>query len=465
MSGRRLWMGAAACLCLVRVSAGAPMTDAEVERLLAKPVTAEFPGTALRSIIDQLSKMTGAPIEFDKETLERRGVRPDANIRIKLSNVRLSRALNLVLEQVKLDYAVKDGAVWITSPENAARIREEARHREVPREEPAPQPLPRWYREPAWMPRMRGQLEKHVTAEFTETTFASAAEFIRDTLKVNLVVDDAALKKQGGAADRTIRLRMRDVRGASLVSMVARLFGLDVILRDGVVFLGDLEAAAPEDREHTAGWDRWRAADAERTWMPVLRRRLAVAVVVPNPKEMPLEEALALLAEETDLDLALDRRTGLAARRVTPDFKNVTAYDALLTLETRVGAVAVVADETILFTGKEVAAALEKRGIGKALRSVPKPRAFLARLPRPTPSAVPTTSPTPRAPTTVPATQPGQPALEKQLQQWLAMARMGLANGRIDLCTKYCQKVLEKAPKGSTFEQQARALLQKCKEE
>ena len=66
-------------------------------------------------MVDFLQDLTDVNIVTDQKALEAEGITDETTVNLKLSNVRLESALNLILEQVNLDYVIKDEAIFITN--------------------------------------------------------------------------------------------------------------------------------------------------------------------------------------------------------------------------------------------------------------------------------------------------------------------------------------------------------------
>ena len=92
-----------------------------IERSLLAPVSINFEGTPLKQVIDDLRSIhaQGVNIVPDMPALQERGISLEAPISIRLENVSLKSALNLILQQVGLTYVIKDEVLQITTEENA----------------------------------------------------------------------------------------------------------------------------------------------------------------------------------------------------------------------------------------------------------------------------------------------------------------------------------------------------------
>lgn len=107
-------------------------TEAErqIERLLTKPVTLNFTNVPLQQVVDDIRQWHGINIYVDTRALEQEGISQDRPVSIKLDNVALKSALNLILREVHLTYMVKDDVLQITT-ESEARGKLETRTYQV----------------------------------------------------------------------------------------------------------------------------------------------------------------------------------------------------------------------------------------------------------------------------------------------------------------------------------------------
>jgi type II secretory pathway component GspD/PulD (secretin) len=88
-------------------------------RRLSTPTSISFEGASLKNVINELRDVNGINIDIDDPALQEAGISLDSSISIKLDQVSLKSALNLVLHKVHLTYVVKDEALQITTEEHA----------------------------------------------------------------------------------------------------------------------------------------------------------------------------------------------------------------------------------------------------------------------------------------------------------------------------------------------------------
>jgi type II secretory pathway component GspD/PulD (secretin) len=93
--------------------------EKEIEQLLQKPVNLAFTDAPLEQVLDDLRAWHGLNIVVDQPALDGEGISLSRPVKIKLDNVSLKSALNLLLHQVHLTYVVKDEVLQITTEANA----------------------------------------------------------------------------------------------------------------------------------------------------------------------------------------------------------------------------------------------------------------------------------------------------------------------------------------------------------
>ncbi len=96
-------------------------TEAErkIERLLTKPVTLSFTNQPLQQVLEDIGQWNGVNIYIDTRALEEQGISQSRPVSIKLDQVALKSALNLILREVHLTYVIKDDVLMITTEAEA----------------------------------------------------------------------------------------------------------------------------------------------------------------------------------------------------------------------------------------------------------------------------------------------------------------------------------------------------------
>jgi hypothetical protein len=98
---------------------GRGSAEKKILRALASPTNMDFVETPLQDVIDFLKEQHRIEIQIDAKALSDVGIDPATPITKNLKNVSLRSALKLMLRQLDLTYVIQDGALMITTPEEA----------------------------------------------------------------------------------------------------------------------------------------------------------------------------------------------------------------------------------------------------------------------------------------------------------------------------------------------------------
>jgi RNA polymerase sigma factor (sigma-70 family) len=90
--------------------------EKEIEAVLQRRVTLDFKDALLGAVVDDLRNWQGLNITIDRRALEEAGISLQSPVNVHLRNVSLKSALNAVLQQLHLAYAIRDGALVISTP-------------------------------------------------------------------------------------------------------------------------------------------------------------------------------------------------------------------------------------------------------------------------------------------------------------------------------------------------------------
>ena len=93
--------------------------EREIEHRLTAPVNMNFNNTPLGTVLDDLRAFHGLNIHVDKQALESEGINLDRLVSVKLEQVSLKSALNLLLHDVRLTYVIRDEVLQITTEQQA----------------------------------------------------------------------------------------------------------------------------------------------------------------------------------------------------------------------------------------------------------------------------------------------------------------------------------------------------------
>ena len=91
-------------------------TGLEIQKSLKKHVDVNFNETPLSVVVDTLGRMAGINVHLDRRGMVAEGVTSDTPVTIALSQpVSLQSALNLILEELRLSYVIRNEVLLITS--------------------------------------------------------------------------------------------------------------------------------------------------------------------------------------------------------------------------------------------------------------------------------------------------------------------------------------------------------------
>jgi hypothetical protein len=99
--------------------------ERSIEQTLRKPISLAFRDIPLREVVSELNMLVpGANVVLDRAALADAGMSIDLPLSLQIDGVSLKSALNLLLDQAKLAYIIRDQALQITTPEAAkGRVR------------------------------------------------------------------------------------------------------------------------------------------------------------------------------------------------------------------------------------------------------------------------------------------------------------------------------------------------------
>ncbi|HEY7425906.1 MAG TPA: hypothetical protein VH682_16870, partial [Gemmataceae bacterium] len=94
-------------------------SEKNIERKLTSPVTVSFVNAPLRDVIEYIRADQALNVYVDEPALAEKGINQDLPVTIKLENIALKSALNLLLHSVHLTYVVGDDVLKITTEDHA----------------------------------------------------------------------------------------------------------------------------------------------------------------------------------------------------------------------------------------------------------------------------------------------------------------------------------------------------------
>jgi hypothetical protein len=97
------------------ISRIAELEELKFERKLSQVVSLHFDEVPLQDAVKQIGKLTALNVFLDTAGLEDEGITADIAVSLNVDNVRLKSALNLLLAPLRLEWAIKDDVLKITS--------------------------------------------------------------------------------------------------------------------------------------------------------------------------------------------------------------------------------------------------------------------------------------------------------------------------------------------------------------
>lgn len=99
-----------------------PPQNLALRQKLQQNVTADFDATPLVTALQNLAEQAEANIRLDTTALRTKGVRERQPVSLALADRPLDTVLSLLLSTVRLKHVIRDGAILITTPENAEEL-------------------------------------------------------------------------------------------------------------------------------------------------------------------------------------------------------------------------------------------------------------------------------------------------------------------------------------------------------
>ncbi len=93
--------------------------ERQIERKLLGPVSLNFKDTPLSQVIEDLGNITGVNVVPDTFAFQEGGINDNQPVTLRVDNISLKSALNMLLRKVRLTYMVKDEALQITTEDHA----------------------------------------------------------------------------------------------------------------------------------------------------------------------------------------------------------------------------------------------------------------------------------------------------------------------------------------------------------
>jgi hypothetical protein len=114
-----LGLALAGLLAFALAAPASPPKEKQIEALLHRPINASFHDTSWKKVVQDLAAFHGLPLVIDKQALAEEGINLNEPVSLKLHQVSLRSALNLVLQPFHLTYVVKEEVVIVTTRKRA----------------------------------------------------------------------------------------------------------------------------------------------------------------------------------------------------------------------------------------------------------------------------------------------------------------------------------------------------------
>jgi len=175
--------------------------EEKLDKQLVQEVSVNFQSTPLQEVLIDLQNTTNLNIILD---VRRPDVDLNVPITLNLKKARFQSVLRWVVRLAKLEYAIRDEAIFLTPPKRIpADWREDIEKRE---ELLYQQALG------SWMPELKASLQRPVTFDFAGISGYEALDFLRTMpqVKVNVVIDPEAEAVRDAVMLRVTKMTLKN---------------------------------------------------------------------------------------------------------------------------------------------------------------------------------------------------------------------------------------------------------------
>jgi hypothetical protein len=218
-------------------AANAP--DAEAERTihaaLQQPAHLEFAATPLKDVVQDLKNRCHIEIQLDLPALKEAGInestpvtfksRPMAvgRVREQAKDAPLRTGLKSMLDPMRMQYVVRNGAVWITA---------------------APTPEER----------IREALDQPTQIEFVDTPLKDVVDYLQDLHHIEIQLDAPALKEAGVEESTPVNENLKGISLRSALHLVLGECGLKFVIHNEVLLITNSAKADSEEYMETRAY-------------------------------------------------------------------------------------------------------------------------------------------------------------------------------------------------------------------
>lgn len=197
--------------------------------------------------------------------------------------------------------------------------------------------------------------------EFPGTRLADVCQFLSD---LSVLRQPVWVDPRSGAPDTPVTLDLKGVSAESVVAILARLTGLEVVERNARYELTSRQYLSAAQVQAIADRDRGRHQELMRTRLPALEAALRQEVAAVSFDNVTLDDALAYCRQrflrQRGVELVLDRWVN-RQQRITAHAAAGPAGEVLAEIVGRAGLVGVYGDEVIYLAPPAAAQALLRR--------------------------------------------------------------------------------------------------------
>ena len=309
----------------------------QIADILKQPAQLEFVETPLKDVVDYVKDHHHIEIEIDGDALHAAGMDEDPLVTCNLKGISLQSALRLELRQLDLTYIIRGKVLRITSPQQAAAIGADPATVETGDVNRV---------------RIAEALKQATQLEFVETPLNDVVEYLKDLHKVEIQLDEKAIKRAGISLDTPVTVTFKGVSLQSALRLLLRQLDLDYAIRDEVLFITTAREAAAFDPGQP---------DFKTPAMAANERRIAQALKSPTQMEFvetPLKDVVEYIEDLHKIGIQFDskalKQAGIDdSTPITFNRRGVSLRSALSAMLDALGLQFEIRDEVLLITPKK----------------------------------------------------------------------------------------------------------------
>jgi hypothetical protein len=262
--------------------------SALVDRL-EEPVRVSYRCGSLGDFVGFVRQSAGVPVVLDAESVREKGVSLKTPLPFEAGGISMKSFLTLALEQLDLEWRIRDNSLVIMSRSEAERQRAGTLGPEVVEVDAG------------WRKRILSELRRPATIDFTESTLREVLDALGKLTRENIVLDLPALQEEGISPDTPVNIRVSGISMRSILSLILESIDLTWLVRHEVVYLTG-QARVAKERITDAGPVLLPADPAKtRSLLAKLRRPITV-----DFRRAPLGDVADFFARQTGENILWD---------------------------------------------------------------------------------------------------------------------------------------------------------------